>query len=326
MPSGSRWRGLPMLVELGDEDHPPPRRHAGAAAARHDGRVRRRRRALRRSCSRRRRRWMCRSPSPSNIPRAWATPCRASGSEIGNAPVFEKLAFSCWRDAAIKKHMIGHHEKGRPLVILAGIEVACLRACRRRWTSPPWDLASSRWPMPWHRARPPPMPLALERMRQNGVAHRQHRDGGVRTAGPGRNRRIQGALGACALRASSGHFGELTSCAAGCSLGANPRSVSDGRCRIQLGRPARPRIPAHRRRAHDPRRRPRLRAGQADAAREIRLPRRALRPRDHERDGRDGLPRRHDLRPTSAAPASATWPMASWRARWSASIPATAPP
>ena len=30
--------------------------------------------------------------------------------EIGNAPVFEKLAFSCWRDKPIKKHLIAHHE------------------------------------------------------------------------------------------------------------------------------------------------------------------------------------------------------------------------
>ena len=37
-------------------------------------------------------------------------------------PVFEKLAFSCWRDDPIKKHMIHHHETGRPLVIIAGIE------------------------------------------------------------------------------------------------------------------------------------------------------------------------------------------------------------
>lgn len=43
-------------------------------------------------------------------------------AELGNAPVFEKLAFSCWRDPAMKDHMIAHHEAQRPLVILAGIE------------------------------------------------------------------------------------------------------------------------------------------------------------------------------------------------------------
>ena len=43
-------------------------------------------------------------------------------AEIGNAPVFEKLSFSCWKDAAFKDHLIGHHERQRPLVIIAGIE------------------------------------------------------------------------------------------------------------------------------------------------------------------------------------------------------------
>ena len=42
--------------------------------------------------------------------------------EIGNAPVFEKQAFSCWRDPAIKAHLIDHHEAGRPLALLAGVE------------------------------------------------------------------------------------------------------------------------------------------------------------------------------------------------------------
>ena len=52
-------------------------------------------------------------------------------AEIGTAPVFEKLAFSCWRDAAIKGHLIRHHEQGRPLVIVAGIEahVCVLQSC-----------------------------------------------------------------------------------------------------------------------------------------------------------------------------------------------------
>lgn len=46
----------------------------------------------------------------------------ALAAEIGNAPIFEKSAFSCWRDDAIKAHLIGHHEHGRPQVIVAGIE------------------------------------------------------------------------------------------------------------------------------------------------------------------------------------------------------------
>jgi len=43
-------------------------------------------------------------------------------AKIGNAPVFEKLSFSCWQDPAIKDHLIAHHEAKRPLVILAGVE------------------------------------------------------------------------------------------------------------------------------------------------------------------------------------------------------------
>jgi nicotinamidase-related amidase len=36
--------------------------------------------------------------------------------------VKEKLSFSCWRDDTWKQHLIALHDKGRPLVILAGIE------------------------------------------------------------------------------------------------------------------------------------------------------------------------------------------------------------
>ncbi|WP_395689109.1 hydrolase [Aestuariivirga sp.] len=41
---------------------------------------------------------------------------------LGADPVFEKLTFSCWRHRPLKDHLIAHHEAGRPLVILAGIE------------------------------------------------------------------------------------------------------------------------------------------------------------------------------------------------------------
>lgn len=56
------------------------------------------------------------------------TPLR---DELGNAPVFEKLSFSAWRDAALKAHLIRHHEQGRPLLIVAGIEahVCVLQSC-----------------------------------------------------------------------------------------------------------------------------------------------------------------------------------------------------
>jgi nicotinamidase-related amidase len=42
--------------------------------------------------------------------------------QTNTAVVMEKTAFSCWRDEAIKKHMIAHHDGGRPLVIVCGIE------------------------------------------------------------------------------------------------------------------------------------------------------------------------------------------------------------
>lgn len=38
------------------------------------------------------------------------------------AEVIEKTAFSCWREAALKQHLIDLHEQERPLVVIAGIE------------------------------------------------------------------------------------------------------------------------------------------------------------------------------------------------------------
>jgi nicotinamidase-related amidase len=48
-----------------------------------------------------------------------------------SATIFEKLTFSCWRDAAMKDHFIKLHEGGRPQVIVAGIEahVCVLQSC-----------------------------------------------------------------------------------------------------------------------------------------------------------------------------------------------------
>ncbi len=45
-----------------------------------------------------------------------------SDLQTNEARVFEKTAFSCWRDEAIKSHFIGLHDSGRPQVIVAGIE------------------------------------------------------------------------------------------------------------------------------------------------------------------------------------------------------------
>jgi nicotinamidase-related amidase len=39
-----------------------------------------------------------------------------------SAEVFEKMSFSCWRDAALKAHFIKLHEGGRPQVMIGGIE------------------------------------------------------------------------------------------------------------------------------------------------------------------------------------------------------------
>lgn len=38
------------------------------------------------------------------------------------AQVFEKMAFSCWRDDGLRAHLTALHEGGRPQVIVAGIE------------------------------------------------------------------------------------------------------------------------------------------------------------------------------------------------------------
>ena len=90
-------------------------------------------------------------------------------SEIGNVPVFEKLAFSCWKDAALKDHLIGHHERQRPLVIVAGIEAhVCVLQTAIDLAAAGFgvfavaDAMSSR--------APSSVALAQERMRQNGIA------------------------------------------------------------------------------------------------------------------------------------------------------------
>lgn len=48
-----------------------------------------------------------------------------------SAKIFEKLSFSCWRDAEMRKHFIDLHEHERPLIIVAGIEahVCVLQSC-----------------------------------------------------------------------------------------------------------------------------------------------------------------------------------------------------
>jgi nicotinamidase-related amidase len=89
--------------------------------------------------------------------------------QAAGAPVFEKLAFSCWRDPALKKHMIDHHEEGRPLVILAGIEAhVCVLQTAVDLAAAGFgvfavaDATASRAAASHQ--------LALERMRQSGVS------------------------------------------------------------------------------------------------------------------------------------------------------------
>jgi nicotinamidase-related amidase len=54
-----------------------------------------------------------------------------SALQANIAKTFEKLSFSCWRDEALKAHLINLHETTRPLVIVAGIEahVCVMQTC-----------------------------------------------------------------------------------------------------------------------------------------------------------------------------------------------------
>jgi nicotinamidase-related amidase len=54
---------------------------------------------------------------PKGLGRTHAALAGAAG-----AVTLEKLAFSCWRDAALKAHLINLYEQGRPQLIIAGIE------------------------------------------------------------------------------------------------------------------------------------------------------------------------------------------------------------
>ena len=84
------------------------------------------------------------------------------------AVIVEKLAFSCWREPALKQHLIAHHEAGRPLVIVAGIEAhVCVLQSAIDLANAGFgvfavaDAMSSR--------KPGAATLAMDRMRMNGV-------------------------------------------------------------------------------------------------------------------------------------------------------------
>jgi nicotinamidase-related amidase len=51
--------------------------------------------------------------------------------QSNEAVVMEKLAFSCWRDEAMRQRFISLHEGGRPQIVVAGIEahVCALQTC-----------------------------------------------------------------------------------------------------------------------------------------------------------------------------------------------------
>lgn len=55
-------------------------------------------------------------------PKGLGTTVPGLRSELGNAPVFAKTAFSCWRDETIKSQLIRAHDSGRPQVVIVGIE------------------------------------------------------------------------------------------------------------------------------------------------------------------------------------------------------------
>jgi nicotinamidase-related amidase len=82
--------------------------------------------------------------------------------------VLEKTAFSCWRDTAARAQFIDLHERGRPQVIVAGIEahVCCLQTCI--------DMAQAGFAVyavadAMSSRKLESAALAFERMRMNGV-------------------------------------------------------------------------------------------------------------------------------------------------------------
>ena len=91
------------------------------------------------------------------------------GHAAAGSPVFPKLAFSCWRDPALKAHMIAHHEAGRPLVILAGIEAhICVLQTAVDLAAAGFGVFAVADAMASRAAAS--HTLALDRMRQNAVS------------------------------------------------------------------------------------------------------------------------------------------------------------
>ncbi len=88
--------------------------------------------------------------------------------KTNSATVLAKNAFSCWRDDAIKTHMIAHHEGGRPQVIVSGIEA---HVCALQTSI---DMAQAGFAVfavadAMSSRKSESAALAFERLRQNGV-------------------------------------------------------------------------------------------------------------------------------------------------------------
>lgn len=89
--------------------------------------------------------------------------------ELGNAPIFEKIEFSCWRNGALRAEMIRLHEGGRPQAILAGIEShVCLLQTALDLTQAGFSVFAVADAMASR--RPQSVALAQGRMAQAGVA------------------------------------------------------------------------------------------------------------------------------------------------------------
>lgn len=166
MPLGSKWQGAPVLAEAGKaslllvdmQERLLPAMAGGPPAESRCAILLKAARAL---------------DVPVTVseqyPKGLGRTVPGLKADLGNAPVFEKLSFSCWRDKPLRERMIALHEAGRPLVILAGIEAhVCVIQTAADLSAAGFgvfavaDAMASRDPAAHQ--------LALDRMRQNGVA------------------------------------------------------------------------------------------------------------------------------------------------------------
>ncbi len=84
------------------------------------------------------------------------------------ATVLEKTAFSCWRDDGLRDHFVALHERGRPQVIVCGVEahICALQSCI--------DMAQAGFAVfavadAMASRKPESAALAFDRMRMTGV-------------------------------------------------------------------------------------------------------------------------------------------------------------